>query len=87
MTSYALYWFAIEYFGDKVRWLDLGAGPGVKGKGKDGLSQFKRGWSTETRTAFFCGRIFDRARYSEIVRAKGVSTTDYFPAYRKNELG
>lgn len=87
MASYALYWSAIEYFADKVRWLDLGAGAGVESNGTDGLSQFKRGWSTGTRTAYFCGRVFDHARYSEIVKAKGVSVTDYFPAYRKGEFG
>jgi hypothetical protein len=86
-ASYALYWFAIECVSDKVRWLDLGAGAGAKSDGTDGLSRFKRGWSTGTRTAYFCGRIFDQVRYSEIVKAKGVLATDYFPAYRKGEFG
>jgi hypothetical protein len=86
-ASYALYWSAIECFSDKVRWLDLGAGAGAKSDGTDGLSQFKRGWSTGTRTAYFCGRIFDPERYAEIVKAKGIAATDYFPAYRKGEFG
>lgn len=86
MASYALYWSAIEYFADKVQWLDLGAGAGVKSNSVDGLSQFKRGWSTGTRTVYFCGRIFNHERYWEIARAKGVSATDYFPAYRKGEF-
>jgi len=87
MASYALYWSAIECFADKVRWLDLGGGAGVRSGGTDGLSQFKRGWSTGTRTAYFCGRIFDHERYSELVRARVVLSTDYFPAYRKGEFG
>lgn len=87
MASYAIYWSAIKYFSDKVRWLNLGAGAGVATKGTDGLSQFKRGWSTGIRTAYFCGRIFDYAKYSEIVIANCVSATDYFPAYREGELG
>jgi hypothetical protein len=87
-ASFALFWFAIEYFAaNGPRWLNLGAGAGVSGDDTDGLSRFKRGWSTGTRTAYFCGRIFDHARYSEIVRAKGISATDYFPAYRKGEFG
>lgn len=86
-ASFALFWFAIEYFAaNGLRWLNLGASPGIKGDGKDGLSRFKRGWSTGTQTAYFCGRIFDHERYSEIVKAKGVPTTDYFPAYRRGEF-
>jgi hypothetical protein len=85
-ASYGLYWYAIEYLADRVRWLDLGAGAGMASDANDGLSQFKRGWSTGTRTAYFCGRIFNREKYTEIVRAKGVAATDYFPAYRKGEF-
>lgn len=85
-VSYALYWFAIEYFSSTLRWLNLGAGAGTKNDGNDGLSQFKRGWSTETRTVHFCGRIFDHEKYAEIVKEKGIPATDYFPAYRKGEF-
>jgi hypothetical protein len=87
MVSYATYWSAIEYFAGRVRWLQLGAGAGVKRSCTDGLARFKRGWSTGTRTAYLCGRIFNPKRYSEIVTARGISETDYFPAYRKGEFG
>jgi lipid II:glycine glycyltransferase (peptidoglycan interpeptide bridge formation enzyme) len=87
MASYALYWFAIEYFADKVSWLNLGAGAGVESEGSDGLSRFKKGWATETRTAFFCGHVFNKAKYAEIVKAKRAGQTSYFPAYRKGEFG
>jgi len=87
-ASFALFWSAIGYFAaNRLRWLNLGAGAGVQGDSTDGLTRFKRGWSTGTRIAYFCGRIFDHARYSEIVKAKGVSATNYFPAYRKGEFG
>jgi len=87
-ASFALFWRAIEHFAAKgLRWLNLGAGAGLEGSSTDGLSRFKRGWSTGTRTAYFCGRIFDRAKYSEVVKASGVSAADYFPAYRKGEFG
>jgi hypothetical protein len=86
-ASFALFWFAIEYFTTRgLQWLNLGAGAGVKSDDKDGLSRFKRGWATGIQTAYFCGRIFDRARYLEITRAKGVTVKDYFPAYRKGEF-
>jgi hypothetical protein len=88
-AAYALYWFALDWFYNHqvVRWLDLGAGAGSDNKGTDGLSQFKQGWSTGTRPAYFCGRIFDHERYREIVETKGISVTDYFPAYREGEFG
>jgi hypothetical protein len=88
-ASYALQERAIEYFanlGGKVRWLDLGAGAGVAHRGADGLSMFKRGWSTGIRTAYFCGKIFNQKRYSEIVKARGLSSTNYFPPYRAGEF-
>lgn len=85
-ASFALFWRAIEYFGSSgLRWLNLGAGAGLNGQGTDGLSRFKRGWSNGTRTAYFCGRILAPDKYAEIIRAKNVSATDYFPAYRNGE--
>lgn len=86
-ASCALYWCTIEHLSHKVHWIDWGGGAGTKNAGTDGLSQFKRRWSTDTRTAYFCGRIFDHERYAEIVKAKGIIGTDYFPAYRKGEFG
>ena len=85
-ASFALFWYAIEYFANRIRWLNLGAGAGVKGSDIDGLSQFKSGWSTGTRTTYFCGRIFDHARYSEVINAKEIKATGYFPAYRTGEF-
>jgi hypothetical protein len=86
-ASYALFWTAIRYFAASgFQWLNLGAGAGVDGNNSDGLSQFKRGWATGTRTAYFCGRIFDQERYRDITKAKGISSTGYFPAYRKGEF-
>jgi hypothetical protein len=87
-ASFALFWSAIEYFADRgLRWLNLGAGAGIGGNGTDGLSRFKQGWSTETRTAYFCGRIFNLQRYAEIVQTKNIFGTSYFPAYRQGEFG
>jgi hypothetical protein len=68
-----------------VRWLNLGAGAGLQAGGDDGLTRFKRGWSTGTRQSWFCGRIFDQRRYDRAVR--GAGSGSYFPAYRHGELG
>lgn len=85
MASYALYWRALEYFSGQVRWLDIGAGAGTTVL-PSGLDQFKSGWSTGTRPAYFCGRIYDQDRYAEIARARNTLNSSYFPAYRQGEL-
>jgi hypothetical protein len=86
-ASFALFRFAIEYFSvSGLRWLNLGAGAGIGNDETDGLTRFKKGWSTGTRMAYFCGRIFDHARYQEIIDTKGIPATDYFPAYRLGEF-
>ena len=87
-ASFALFWHAIDHFASSgtTRWLDLGAGAGVMKDKTDGLSRFKQGWSSGTRTAFFCGRIFDPAKYSELARVGQSPSTNYFPAYRLGEF-
>jgi hypothetical protein len=85
-ASFALFWRALEHFSNEsLQWLDLGAGAGVSTK-EDGLTRFKRGWSTGTRTAYFCGRIFDQSKYDEVMRMRNVTATNYFPAYRQGEF-
>lgn len=86
-ASFALFWTSIEYFKEMgINWLDLGSGAGLKYNGTDGLSRFKRGWSTETRKVYFCGHIFDQSTYSDIVEKLGISSTKYFPTYRLGEF-
>lgn len=79
-ASYATKWCAIDYFNNRVRWINLGGG--ATGEGDDGLSRFKRGWSTGTKTAWLCGRIMQPNRYAEIVLARGAGHEGHFPAYR-----
>ena len=86
MSAYALYWFAMEHFAGKVRWLDVGSGAGLTGD-TGGLARFKKGWSTGTRPAYFCGRVFDGERYAELAQSYTVRDTSYFPAYRAGEFG
>ena len=86
MAAYALHWSAVGYFAGRLTWLDLGAGAGT-GEESDGLIRFKKGWSTGTRTAYFCGRVFDPEAYAELTRESGSPETCYFPAYRSGEFG
>jgi hypothetical protein len=86
-ASFALLLRALEYFaGAGLKYANLGAGAGLGRAADDGLSRFKRGWSTAVRTTYLCGRIFDREEYDRLVRARGVAATDYFPAYRRGEF-
>lgn len=86
-ASFAIFWEAIRYFRSAgVRWLSLGGGAGISKEGSDGLSRFKRGWSTGTRSTYFCGRIFDRDLYTELTEVTGKTNTEFFPAYRVGEF-
>ncbi len=86
-ASYGLFWFAIQHFRELgLRWLNLGGGGGIKSGHEDGLTWFKKGWANQTRTAYLCGRILDSNKYEKAKLLKGVSTTDYFPAYREGEF-
>lgn len=84
-ADFALYYAEIEHFRDKARWIDWGGGAGLSGV-QTSLDLFKRGWSTETRSAFFGGRILDPQRYYEIARLKGIQSEGYFPTYRTGEF-
>jgi hypothetical protein len=84
-AAYGLYWRAIEWFCGSVQWLHLGGSAGVRGPVADGLAAFKSGWATDTRTAYWCGRCFDRVQYDELVRARNLDAGGFFPAYRAGE--
>lgn len=86
-ASYALFHEAITYFGSVgVRWMALGAGAGTHNDGSDGLTRFKRGWATETRPVYLCGRIFDQLTYARLVGANTAAQGSFFPAYRHPSL-
>jgi hypothetical protein len=86
-ASFALFRKALEYFAESgMKYVNLGAGAGLGSNADDGLSRFKRGWSTCVRTAYVCGRIFDREEYNRLVHARSVGATNYFPAYRDGEF-
>ena len=85
-ASYATKWTLLNYFRDKVRWVNLGGAPGVSEKGTSGLDSFKSGWSTGTKTAFFCGSILREDDYRQLSATSGSSDSDFFPAYRAGEF-
>lgn len=81
-ASCALYLDAIERFAGRVGWIDWGGIAGAVDDPDDGLARFKRGWSTDQRTAFLCMRILNDARYAAIAAATGRAGSRYLPAYR-----
>jgi GNAT acetyltransferase-like protein len=86
MASYVLYAFAIARLSGHVRWLDLGASPGLDTRAQQhGLDEFKRGFATTVRPVFLCGKIFDRERYDQLAGSHDMR--GYFPAYRANGAG
>jgi hypothetical protein len=81
-ASFAIFSAALSYFQSAgVRWAALGAGAGAKAA-ESGLTRFKQGWATGTRTAYFCGRILQPAVYKSLAD-DAAAATDYFPAYRR----
>jgi hypothetical protein len=85
-ASFALFDYALRYFCSRqLKWLNLGAGAGTSNH-DSGLTRFKQGWSNGVRTAYFCGRIFARDQYQQLVANAGAQATSYFPAYRLGEF-
>jgi hypothetical protein len=87
---YGLFWRSIEMFrtdfGSRISFLHLGGASGTTAGEADGMLFFKQGWSTETRQAWFCGKILNQALYDEAVKLRGSVPNGYFPLYRKGEF-
>jgi hypothetical protein len=85
-ASYATKWTMLDYMSRKVSWVNLGAG--THPDATDGLSYFKRGFSTGTKEAWLCNRIFQPENYSNLaMKAASPAGGAYFPAYRVGEFG
>jgi hypothetical protein len=77
-AAFALFARGLECFQQEgLLEVDLGAGAGTW-QGSEGLTRFKRGWATHTRTAWLAGKILDPVRY----QALSQHASDFFPAYR-----
>jgi hypothetical protein len=86
MAPYAIHAAALDVFAGKARYLGLGAAAGLEGESNDSLGRFKRGWSRETRPAYFCAHVFDRPAYESILVERGLTPGGFFPAYRRGEF-
>src|SRR5258706_7573049 len=85
-ASFALFWESLNLFrGRRLRYLNLGAGARVHGNGSDGLTRFKRGWATGTRTALLGRHVINADQYGELCRRCGEPANGFFPAYRAAE--
>lgn len=85
-AAYALYWESLHYFAPSHEWVDFGAGAGLTGEASDGLTAFKRGWSTGTRPVYLCGRVLNSEAYERLATERGYGMSRYFPAYRTGEF-
>ena len=87
-ATYALFASALERFREQgLAWAHLGAGAGVRADQGDGLTRFKAGWATRTRTAYLGGRILDPTRYRAWSAQRGAAQAGnqpgaFFPCYR-----
>ena len=79
-ASYALFWAGAERLRGRVRWLSLGAGAGATCDGSDGLTRFKKGWSSLVRPTYLGRHVAWPGRYAELCRNH--PKRDFFPAYR-----
>ena len=85
-ASFALFDTVIEEFRDRgLEWLSLGAGAGIDPNADDGLTRFKRGWSTGTRPAYLLGRVLDRNTFNDLSASRSGAPDGYFPPYRYGE--
>lgn len=85
-ASYAMDFYSFRFFSGIAGKLDLGGGIGFSGAGEDGLSRYKKGWSSETRPVYFCGRIINLSRYAALTATRQQYETNFFPAYRAGEF-
>jgi GNAT acetyltransferase-like protein len=66
------------------RWFNLGGPAGLKDDPEDGLYQFKRRWSRNTRETTLCGQVLNGPTYDQLcAEAECDPDTAFFPAYRQ----
>jgi hypothetical protein len=87
-ASYILDWYALEHLRGKARIVNWGGGSSLTNIKKDGLAQYKRGWSTQQRTSYILGTVFDQTAYAKLCKeACSNKIATYFPVYRYDEFG
>lgn len=79
-ASFGIFLQAIHDFKSrKAKWLNMGSGAGLSESEDNGLVRFKKGWSSDTRIAWFCGKILNHDTYARLAADK---PSTFFPAYR-----
>jgi len=84
-ASYALKLAVLEYFKDRLHWLNLGGVPGLCDNSNNGLAAFKKGWSNGVKTTWLCGRIINKQVYNELAIKRNCVDANYFPVYRQGK--
>lgn len=83
-VSYSLLWEALQFFqGVGFSWINLGGGSGSS-NASSGLTAFKKGWASEAKPAYLCGKILNHRIYDLLCETSGNSGSSFFPAYRND---
>jgi|GEM_PF-235819 len=84
-VSYTLLWKALQFFKDAgLSWANLGGGAGESAE-TSGLTAFKKGWASETKPSYLCGKILDHRVYNMLIKTTGNTNSLFFPAYRNGK--
>lgn len=84
-ASHAIIWVALQYFMNKVKWVNFGGSTGGNQGSLTGLDKFKMGWSNQVSQSYFCGKILDAKVYRDL-SSKVLIKKDWFPAYRSDDF-
>jgi hypothetical protein len=85
-APYAVKWFALQQLPQFVQWVNFGGSTNTSQENPTGLDYFKMGWSSQTGKSYFCGKILDEEKYTEMVNRWQAFDTTWFPAYRLGEF-
>ncbi len=82
-ASFGIFYKAIQDFQSKnLKWLNMGGGAGMTDSDENGLVRFKKGWTSETRTAWLCGKVLHKPAYQMLSKQNPHASDTFFPAYR-----
>ncbi|MCS6893084.1 MAG: GNAT family N-acetyltransferase [Deltaproteobacteria bacterium] len=83
-ASYGIFWEAIQYFRlHGLRLFHLGGAP--DGGVGLGLLQFKKGFASGVRKAYFVGKVLDQDQFRQtLIASESFGVRDFFPPYRKS---
>jgi hypothetical protein len=85
-APYAVKWCALQQLSQFVGWVNFGGSTRSSQENPTGLDYFKMGWSSQTGKSYFCGKILDEEKYTEMVNRRNALDTTWFPAYRLGEF-